>query len=240
MHTSPNTASEAIAALRHYASKERAAVNARFFKTGKGQYGEGDVFLGVTVPNTRKVAKAYCALSMREVQKLLASEVHEVRLLGVIIWTMQFAKGDDVVRKAIFEAYLSIAPRINNWDLVDVSAPRIVGEWLVDRDRRVLNRLAKSTLLWERRIAIIATLACIRRGDASTTLHIADIVMHDREDLMHKATGWMLREVGKRCGRAVLVAYLTPRYATMPRTMLRYAIEHFSAVERRRWLLGKV
>jgi 3-methyladenine DNA glycosylase AlkD len=227
-------------ALRRYASKERAVMNARFFKTGKGQYGEGDVFIGVTVPNTRKVAKAFLGLSMSEARKLLASTIHEVRLLGAILWTMQFAKGDERVRCAIFDAYLASASRMNNWDLVDTSAPTIVGEWLVDRDRRMLYRLAKSKLLWERRIAIVATYAFIRRGDSSTTFVIADLVMSDREDLMHKATGWMLREVGKRCGRNVLVQYLKPRYSQMPRTMLRYAIEHFPAVERRRWLLGKV
>jgi 3-methyladenine DNA glycosylase AlkD len=215
-------------------------LNARYFKTGKGQYGEGDVFIGVTVPNVRKVAKEFLVLPMREVQKLLASTLHEVRLLGAILWTMQFVKGDDRTRRAIFDAYLASAARMNNWDLVDTSAPKIVGEWLVDRDRQALKRLAASSLLWERRIAIVATYAFIRRGDPSTTFAVADLVMSDREDLMHKATGWMLREVGKRCGRAALIEYLKPRCATMPRTMLRYAIEHFPAVERRRWLLGKV
>lgn len=234
------TAAQAIAALRKRASKERAAVNMRFFKTGKGQYGEGDQFIGVTVPNTRIVAKTFIELSMSGVKKLLRSPIHEVRLLGVILWTMQFAKGDDRNRKAIFDAYLASASRMNNWDLVDTSAPTIVGEWLVGRDRRVLSRLAKSKLLWERRIAIVATYAFIRRGDASTTFVIADLVMNDGEDLMHKATGWMLREVGKKCGRKALVDYLKPRYTAMPRTMLRYAIEHFPAVERKRWLLGKV
>lgn len=238
--TSQRTAAQAIAVLRTFASKERAAVNMRFFKTGKGQYGEGDTFIGVTVPNTRKVAKVFIALSMREVKKLLRSPIHEVRLFGVILWTMQFARGNERVRKATFDAYLGSTSRINNWDLVDTSAPTIVGEWLVERDRRVLSRLAQSKLLWERRIAIVATYAFIRRGDASTTFVIVDLVMNDQEDLMHKAAGWMLREVGKKCGRNVLVDYLKPRYRTMPRIMLRYAIEHFSAVERRRWLLGKV
>jgi 3-methyladenine DNA glycosylase AlkD len=234
------TAAQAIVGLQRLASKERAAGNVRFFKTGKGEYGEGDMFIGVTVPNTRKVAKKFSALSMGEVKKLLASKLHEVRLLGAIIWTMQFAKGDERVRKAIVDAYLASTSRMNNWDLVDTSASRIVGEWLVDRDRHMLNRLATSELLWERRIAIVATYAFICRGDASTTFTIADLVMHDTEDLMHKATGWMLREVGKRCSRKELVDYLKPRYHMMPRTMLRYAIEHFSAVERQRWLSGKV
>ena len=238
--TAQHTAKHAVAALRRYASEDRARMSARFFKTGKGEYGEGDVFLGVTVPNIRKVAKEYKELSLLKVRTLLASPFHETRLLGVIIWTMQFVRGDDGARKEIFDAYLASTSRINNWDLVDVSAPRIVGAWLIDRDCRILHRLAKSKLLWERRIAIVATYAFIRRGDPSTTFAVADLVMSNREDLMHKATGWMLREVGKHCGRDVLVEYLKPRYSRMPRTMLRYAIEHFSAVERRRWLLGEI
>lgn len=236
----PLSPNQAIATLRQYASKEHAAVNARFFKTGKGEYGEGDRFLGVTVPHTRKVAKMFLGLSMADVVMLLQSPWHEVRLLGVIIWTVQCKNADERTRKAMFDAYLANAARVNNWDLVDISTPTIVGEWLVERDRRVLYRLAKSKLLWERRIAIVATFAFIRRADPSTTFAVADLVMEDTEDLMHKATGWMLREVGKRCGRAILVEYLTPRYHHMPRTMLRYAIEHFPPVERRRWLLGKV
>lgn len=236
----PLSPHQAITTLRHYASKERAAVNARFFKTGKGEYGEGDRFLGVTVPHARKVAKAFVGLSMADVEVLLQSSWHEVRLLGVIIWTVQWRNADERTQKAIFDSYLANAARVNNWDLVDVSAPTIVGEWLVERDRRVLHRLAKSKLLWERRIAIVATFAFIRRADPSATFAIADIVMQDTEDLMHKATGWMLREVGKRCGQATLVEYLSLRYHRMPRTMLRYAIEHFPPVERRRWLLGKV
>ncbi|MFA6018080.1 MAG: DNA alkylation repair protein [Patescibacteria group bacterium] len=234
------SAALAIDALQKYASKERAISNVRFFKTGKGEYGEGDEFIGATVPDTRKVAKAFVELSIPEVKKLLASSIHEVRMLGLIIWTLQFAKSNEQDRCKIFDAYLASASRINNWDLVDVSAPNIIGEHLVDSDRDVLLRLAKSKILWERRIAMVATLACIRRGDASTTLQIADLLLHDREDLMHKATGWMLREVGKHCGVEVLGEYLRSRYSKLSRTALRYAIEHFSAVERRRWLLGKV
>lgn len=239
----------AITLLKRHASKERAVLNARFFKTGKGQYGEGDRFLGVTVPNTRIVAKQFRDLPMNDVKKLLASPWHEVRLLALIIWTMQFQRGDEKKRKEIFDAYLASTKHINNWDLVDTSAGVIVGELLsvtpspakerVGVRCAILKKLAKSKSLWERRIAIVATFAFIRRGESELTFTIADLVMNDREDLMHKATGWMLREVGKRCGRGVLIDYLKPRYKTMPRTMLRYAIEHFSAVERKRWLLGK-
>ncbi len=234
------TAKHALAALRQCASEDRARMSARFFKTGKGQYGEGDVFLGVTVPNVRKVAKEYKELALPEVRKLLASPFHEARLLGVIIWTMQFSRGNDRVRKSIFDAYIASTSRINNWDLVDVSAPNIVGTWLVGRPKNILKTFARSAVLWERRIAVVATLSFIRLGDPSMTFAVVDLVMHDREDLIHKAAGWMLREVGKHCGRDVLVEYLKPRYSRMPRTMLRYALEHFSAVERRRWLLGKI
>ncbi|MEK9155090.1 MAG: DNA alkylation repair protein [Patescibacteria group bacterium] len=225
-------------ALRKYASKERATINQRFFKTGKGQYGEDDRFLGVTVPNIRVVAKQFRDASMSEMKDLLTSEWHEDRLLALIIWTLQFSKANERGKREIFKAYLSSTAQINNWDLVDVSAPNIVGEYLVDRDRKVLLRLARSKSLWERRVAIVSTFAFIRRGDATSTFTIADLVMSDQQDLMHKATGWMLREVGKKCGKAVLVSYLLPRYKRMPRTMLRYAIEHFPLVERKRWLLG--
>lgn len=234
------SAVSAMSVLQKYASKERAASNVRFFKTGKGEYGEGDEFIGATVPDTRKVAKNFVGLPISEVKKLLASSIHEIRMLGLIIWTLQFVKANKQDRCKIFDAYLASTSRINNWDLVDVSAPNIAGEHLVDSDRGVLLRLAKSKMLWERRIAIVSTLAFIRRGDASTTLQIADLLLDDREDLMHKATGWMLREVGKHCGSEILIEYLRPRYSKLPHTVLRYAIEHFSAVERRRWLLRKV
>lgn len=231
---------EAIRVLRRYATKERAVNNARFFKTGKGEYGEGDRFFGVVVPDIRKVAKQFCDLPLAQVQELLASELHEVRLLALIIWTLQFQKADVGEQEKIYRTYLASTKYINNWDLVDVTAPRNVGAWLCNHDRSVLYRMARSRLLWDRRIAIISTFAFLPAKDCSTTLEIADILLHDDHDLMQKAVGWALREVGKRCGADVLREFLRPRYQGMPRTALRYAIEHFSPVERKRWLLGKV
>ncbi len=224
--------------LRGYARASRAEVSQRFFKTGKGEYGEGDRFIGVTVPDVRRVAKMFCNASMGDVQALLRSTWHEDRLLGLIIWTMQFEKGTVQDRKRIFDAYRASTARINNWDLVDVSAPRIVGEYLFGRSRAQVKKWARSKDMWERRIAIVSTLAFIVRGDASSTFVIADMLMNDREDLIHKATGWMLREVGKRCGEKLLTEYLLPRYRTMPRTMLRYAIERYAPSTKKRWLLG--
>jgi 3-methyladenine DNA glycosylase AlkD len=234
----PFTHRQASAFLRTYATPERAAINRRFFKTGKGEYGEGDQFLGVTMPCIRLTAKRYQELPMTEIKKLLCSPWHEDRLLALIIWTLQFAKAKKKGRYILFRAYLSSSAFINNWDLVDVTAPAIVGQYLIDRDRTVLMRFARSQNIWERRIAIVSTFAFIRNGDPSTTFIIAELLMNDSHDLIHKAVGWMLREVGKRCGEGVLTAFLLPRYRTMPRTMLRYAIEHFSPVDRRRWLLG--
>lgn len=234
------SAHAAVRALKHHASTARKTSNQRFFKTGKGEYGEGDRFLGVTVPDTRKVARVFRNLPLSEVQKLVQSPWHEVRLLGVIIWSLQFDRGDEKEKNVIVGAYLSSTTWINNWDIVDVSAPRILGVWLRTHDRKILKKLVRSEVLWERRIAIVSTLAFIVEGDASSTLELAPELFSDHEDLMHKATGWMLREVGKRCGEGVLRAFLCEHSLGMPRTMLRYAIERFSPVERARWLSRKV
>lgn len=224
--------------LAGLANPEKAAVLQRFFKTGPGEYGEGDRFLGITVPQQRKVAHDFAGLPLTKVQGLLDSPVHEVRLTALLIWIRQFERGDEALRRAIYEAYLASTSRINNWDLVDLSAPNIVGAWLTHRSRAVLRRLARSRSLWERRIAVVATHAFIRRGEFEDTLALADQLLNDREDLLHKATGWMLREVGKR-DHAALENFLRPRCRRMPRTMLRYAIERFPEGLRRQYLLGE-
>jgi 3-methyladenine DNA glycosylase AlkD len=227
-------------ALRQYATAERAAGVARFFKTGKGQYGEGDVFIGVTVPEQRRVARQFRALSLVEADKLLTSKVHEDRATALLILTHQFnaAADDAALRRKIFRLYMKRLAWINNWDLVDMSADPIVGGWLAanTRDRALLDRLAGSKHLWSRRIAMIATFYQIKRGSADDALRIAARLLDDSHDLMHKAVGWMLREVGKRVSAAKLRAFLRQHAAHMPRTALRYAIERFPAAERQRWM----
>ena len=223
--------------LRSLGCPKQAAILARFFKTGPGQYGEGDRFIGVKVPVTRKVAWEFKSLPLAEVECLLHSEIHEERLLALVILVGQFEKGDDAARKRINDFYLASTKHINNWDLVDLSAPQIVGGNLETRSRRPLDRLAKSASLWERRISILATHWFIRHGDFADTLRIAEKLLTDGEDLIHKAVGWMLREVGKR-DLVVLEEFLSEHCRAMPRTMLRYAIERFPEGKRQAYLKG--
>ena len=225
----------ARARLRESADPERAKILLRFFKTGPGEYGEGDRFLGIRVPDLRRVAREFGSLSLKDVRALLASKWHEERLLALVILVNQYARGSDAERAAIYRLYLASTDRINNWDLVDVSAPRIAGAHLLDRDRSVLYRLAESPSLWERRIAIMATAWFIRSGQFDDTLAIAEKLLADRHDLIHKAVGWMLREVGRR-DRAAEEKFLRKHASRMPRTMLRYAIEHFPKGLRLRYL----
>lgn len=222
--------------LKKASNKGKVAVYQRFFKTGKGEYGEGDRFIGVTVPAQRIVAKKYQMIPLAEISHLLASPVHEHRLTGLLILTYRFLQVSESERQEIFDFYLSQTERINNWDLVDVTAPSIVGEYLVGRDWSVLKRLAVSDSLWERRIAILSTFAFIKRGRHQECFEIAKILMHDRHDLMHKAVGWMLREVGKRCDERLLCDFLDQYATRMPRTMLRYAIERFPEPLRQHYL----
>lgn len=226
------------AEMRAAADPAKAKLLAGFFRTGKGEYGEGDVFLGLMVPRTREIAHRYEGLSFADVRTLLDSAYHEERLAAFLLLVGRFRKGDEKERKAIFDFYLAHAERANNWDLVDLSAGKIVGAWLLDRPKGVLTKLARSRVLWRRRIAIVATSTFIAADRFDETFRIADLLLNDPHDLMHKATGWMLREVGKR-DKAALVRWLKPRYRGMPRTMLRYAIEKFPEAERKRYLLGK-
>jgi len=206
-----------------------------FFKTGPGQYGEGDIFAGVRIPALRKLIKEFAGSDEMTLQTLLESGVHEDRALALFIMVRQFEKGSEADRTRIHKFYLAHTARINNWDLVDLSAPQVVGGYLVNRSRRLLYRLVKSKSLWERRIAVLATFAFIRQGDFADCLALADLLLKDREDLIHKAVGWMLREVGKR-DQAVLESFLKPRCNVMPRTMLRYAIEKFQESKRLAYL----
>lgn len=211
----------------------------RFFKTGKGEYAEGDVFLGLTVPETRRVLQKYVEMTLEDVTKLLTSSYHEERLAAVILLTKQSAKADVKRQKEICDLYLQHASFVNNWDIVDVSAPMIVGVTVERQGVRLLKRLASSKNLWEKRIAIVSTLFCIRRGSSSEVQEIADMLLEDTHDLIHKAIGWMLREMGKSCGEEVLLQYLQTRYDRLPRTTLRNAIERFPVVQRTQLLLGK-
>lgn len=228
--------------LRKYASPAKAEILRRFFKTGPGEYGEGDIFIGVKVPEIRQVAKLFADLPLTRTIELLHSPVHEERLLTLLILMRKYDQGDAVAKKKIVKIYLKNTRYTNNWDLVDVSAPKILGHWLLsstDGYRDLLDRLARSRNLWERRIAIVATFAFIRDNKFTDTLRIADMLLSDREDLLHKAVGWMLREVGKRDQRT-LEDFLITRHKTMPRTMLRYAIERFPEKKRKAYLQGAV
>lgn len=203
----------------------------RFFKTGKGQYGEGDQFLGVVVPNTRLVAKKYKDESFEVMAELLQSEWHECRLCALLMMVEKFKKSDEKERKHIYEFYLSQTKRINNWDLVDLSAPYIVGEYLKDKPREDLYRLAESSWLWDQRISVVATVTFIRNNDFIDVLRLSEHLLHHEHDLMRKAIGWMLREMGKR-NKDLLIQFLDKYSREMPRTMLRYSIEKFSEEER--------
>ncbi len=233
------TAQDLHKVLQKLGNKEQAAVLQRFFKTGPGEYGEGDVFLGVTVPQLRKLAKKNRTMATAEVRKLLTSPIHEERLLALLIFVYAYAKGDDENKKEIYTEYLEHTAFVNNWDLVDSSAEHIVGASLVKRSKKPLNRLLKSKNLWERRIAIMATFHFIKQNEFSETLRCAKALLADGEDLIHKAVGWMLREIGKRNMKAE-EEFLKEHYRRMPRTMLRYAIEKFPEDKRKRYLKGEV
>ena len=224
--------------LQGLADTKQAEVLQGFFKTGKGQYGQGDVFLGIKVPVQRKVAKKYQYLTPEEIQKLLASKIHEYRLIALLILVLQYQKADPLAKKEIFNLYLRNTRRINNWDLVDLSAPAIVGNYLLDKKRDVLYRLARSADLWEKRIAILSTFEFIKNGQTQDTFAIAEILLKDRHDLIHKAVGWMLREAGKRVSQEEEEQFLREYHKVMPRTMLRYAIERFSP-EKKKFYRGK-
>jgi len=224
--------------LMRIATPKKAKASGWFFKTGEGQYGHGDIFCGVTVPEQRLLAKRYKDLPLQENSKLLRHPVHECRLTALIILVEQFKK-NTAARKAIYNFYIKNIKHVNNWDLVDASAPHIVGSYLIDKPRDVLYKLARSKNLWHRRIAIVATYSFIRVGDFEETLKISENLLDDKQDLIHKAVGWMLREVGKR-SKSTEEGFLKVHARNMPRTALRYAIEKFPDELRKEYLSRKV
>jgi 3-methyladenine DNA glycosylase AlkD len=229
-----------IKELKSAADPAKAKILQRFFKTGKGQYGEGDVFIGVNVPGMRKIAKKYSMLKKNEVLQLLKSKIHEERLVAVLILVSWFEKGDENTKEDIYKLYLDNTEYINNWDLVDLSASKIVGAFLFDKSRGILYRLAESDSLWERRISIISTFYFIRKGQCEDTIKISKLLLNDEHDLIHKAVGWMLREVGKNCSEKTLTGFLKKHYKRMPRTMLRYSIEKYPVHVRKKYLEGLI
>lgn len=232
------TAADARTTLKSLASPAAAQAATRFFKTGPGQYAEGDTFIGVTVPTLRTAARQYRAMPLGEIGTLLDSPVHEERHLALLILVTQVTKCDEAHRKRAFDLYLSNTRFINNWDLVDCSAPQVVGGFLMTRPKEPLYSLAKSESLWERRIAVVSTQHFVRHGEFGDTLAVSELLLADPEDLIHKATGWTLREVGKK-DQAVLEGFLDRHAAVMPRTMLRYAVERFPPDRRRAYLQMK-
>jgi 3-methyladenine DNA glycosylase AlkD len=221
--------------LKKLANPEKAKLLQGYFKTGKGEYGEGDVFLGVTVPISRKIAIKFKSLTFLEITKLLQSKIHEERLIALLILVQKFSKADDKTKKEIYEFYLKNTKYINNWDLVDLSSHEIVGGYLINKNADILRKLAKSKNLWEKRIACISTFEFIRNNRLDVSLELAEMLLKDKHDLMHKAVGWMLREIGKRDLKTE-IEFLNKHYKKMPRTMLRYAIEKFPEKQRLAYL----
>lgn len=222
--------------LKKYIKKDKANILARFFKTRKGEYGYGDIFIGVMVPDSRKIARQYSEIEINEVDKLIKSKIHEERLVAVLILVDKYKRGDEINKKEIVKFYLTHTKHINNWDLVDLSAHYVLGNYLINKDRKILFKLVKSKNLWEKRIAIISTFAFIYNGEFKDTFKIAEILLKDKHDLIHKAVGWMLREVGKRVNEEELEKFLNKNHKIMSRTTLRYAIERLPEEKRQYYL----
>ncbi len=234
----PSNLSTLRKCLKKQADPHKARILQGFFKTRPGEYGEHDIFIGVPVPELRKLAKSFQDLELKEIQSLIQSRIHEERQVALFILIIQFRHGPTARQKTVYSFYLRNLQFINNWDLVDASAEYILGAYLADKDKTLLTRLARSRNLWKRRIAMLSTFHYIKKGDFDETLKIAEMLLHDREDLIHKAVGWLLREIGKRNLPAEEM-FLKGHYKTMPRTMLRYAIERFPEPKRRAYLLGR-
>jgi len=225
--------------LKQIANPEKATILQKFFKTGKGEYGEGDIFLGVTVLEQRKIAKRYVDLDLKDIKELLSNKVHEYRLTGFLILIYKFEKADEKEKKGIVDFYLKNIKSANNWDLIDCVADKILGSYLINKDKEILYELAKTDNLWKKRIAIISTFEFIKNDQFEDTLKISEILLNDEHDLIHKAVGWMLREVGKR-DIEIEEAFLKKYYKTMPRTMLRYAIEKFDGKKKEFYMNRKI
>ncbi|MCB9359205.1 DNA alkylation repair protein [Candidatus Woesearchaeota archaeon] len=228
-------ASDVEKELKSYADPTKAKLLQGFFKTGKGEYGEGDVFLGLTVPQSRSVAKKFKDLPLSEITEILQSKYHEVRLVAVLLLVHLYQTGDSAMKKKVYDFYIKNAKKMNNWDFVDLSAHKIVGDYLLDKDKKILYKLVKSSNLWERRISIISTMHFISKNKYDDSIHISEILLEDKHDLIHKAVGWTLREVGKKDVK-VLEKFLDKYSKRMPRTMLRYSIEKFSEKKRKHYM----
>jgi len=226
-------------ALKNRSDPKRAENLQRYFKAGPGEYAEGDIFVGLTVPEIRKVAKEYHEIDLANAEKLLHSGIHEERMTALFILVDKFKKNEESEREKIFSLYLKNTGYINNWDLVDLTAPNIVGVFLEDKDKSILCKMAESKSLWDRRIAIMATFTFIRHNKYDDALKVSKMLLADKEDLIHKAVGWMLREIGKR-DIAIEEKFLKAHYKLMPRTMLRYAIEKFPELKRQAYLKGRI
>jgi 3-methyladenine DNA glycosylase AlkD len=231
------TYQEIINHLQSLSNSEIAKHSQHFFKTAKGEYGYGDKFLGIRVPIIRQTVKKYKNISLEVTKKLLQSSYHEIRLFALLVLVEQFSKANADEQKKIYQIYLANTQYINNWDLVDTTAPYIIGKYLENKDKTILYELSKSSSLWERRIAIMSTFHFIRNNEFEDTLQIAKLLLNDQQDLIHKAVGWMLREIGNR-NLLKEIEFLKLHYKTMPRTMLRYAIEKFSKQQRQKYLKG--
>ncbi len=233
-------AKDVVAALKEKSNPEKAAFFPRFFRSGPGEYGEGDKFIGVIVPDQRNVAKKFKTLRLTEIERLLNSPLHECRLTALFILVGQFEKAkSDEIRKEIYDFYIRHTDSVNNWDLVDSSCHKIMGPYLLNRSRKKLFQFAKAKCLWKNRIAIVTTYYFIRRDDLETTIELSELLLDHKHDLIHKAVGWMLRELGKQ-NEPMLKLFLKQHHKQMARTMLRYSIEKFSKNERDKILAGKL
>jgi len=235
----PNQISELRLIMKTLADRNVAKTMQWFFKTGSGDYGEGDFFIGLKVPVQRKLASKFKDLSLAEIKELLSSSFHEERLISLFILIDKYQKADEKGKKVIFNFYLENRKGINNWDLVDISAPKIIGRYLLEKDKSILFKFAVSKNLWERRIAILSTQEFIKNNNYKPTLQLAKMLIKDEHDLIHKAVGWMLREIGKK-DITLEENFLRVHYKEMPRTMLRYAIEKFPETKRKKYLQGKI
>lgn len=225
--------------IRSFSDSERARKALRYFKTAPGDYGAGDVFIGLTTPQARQFAKKYQDIALRDVESLLKSEIHEERMIALMILVKRFSAGNEKEQARLYRFFMKNRKYVNNWDLVDSSAPYIVGAFLLERDRSVLMQLARSKSLWDRRIAVVATAAFIKQGESKETFRLARILMKDEHDLIHKAVGWMLREVGKKVSERELKSFLDKYAKVMPRTTLRYSLERLSAKDRQKYMTLK-
>jgi len=235
----PNDVKKLQEEVKSLGSPQKAKASEWFFKTGKGEYAEGDKFFGLTTPESKMIAKKYShLLNLEDLAKLLKSGIHEERIISIILLKEMYKKGDEKIKEEIFKIYIENTKHINNWDIVDISAEHIVGDYLENKKKDLLYDFSKSEVLWERRISIMSTFGYIKKGKPELTLELAEILLEDKQDLIHKAVGWMLREIGKRCSQDILEEFLKKHYARIPRTALRYAIEKFPESLRQKYLKG--